>query len=80
MAQHAAAQLADAPVEARFLLQQPLAVVLQLRAGFVAEARGMLGQPRQQAGFGGLQHRGDIPQGVVEVEGDQAQGHGHSPL
>ena len=80
MEQHPPTQGADAVLEARFTAQDPFANRPQMLHRHRAQIWCVLGQPFTQYGFGADDHRGGVPQGVVEVEGDQLDGHESSPL
>lgn len=78
--QHAAAQGADAVFQARLIAQHALTNRPQMLDRHCAEVRCVLSQPLAQHGFGADDHRGGVPQSVVEVEGDQLDCHDSSPL
>ncbi|MNN86736.1 hypothetical protein D3C81_2041860 [compost metagenome] len=73
--QHAAAQGADAVLEVGFDTQDTLANGPQMLHWHRAQVGCMFSQPFTQYGFGADDHRGGVPQGVIEVEGDQLEGH-----
>ncbi|MCY1376040.1 hypothetical protein D9M69_635000 [compost metagenome] len=78
--QDAPAQLAEAMLERGFALQQLRANRPQVFDRHRAQAWRVHGQPVAQRRFGILHHRGHVPQGVVEVEGDQLNAHSLLPL
>ena len=78
--QNAPAQLAEAMLEHRLGVEQTAADRPQMLDRHCPQARRMQGQPIAQGGFGILHHRSDVPQGVVEVEGDQFNAHSEPPL
>ncbi|MNM61630.1 hypothetical protein D3C81_729350 [compost metagenome] len=78
--QHAPAQGADAVLEVRLDAQDAFADGPQMFYRHRSQVGRMLGQPCTQNGFGADDHRGGVPQGVVEVKGDQLNTHESSPL
>src|SRR5689334_9620954 len=80
MKKHPPTQRTDSVLEVRLVAQHPLANRPQMLHRHRAQVRRMLGQPFTQYGFGAGDYRGGVPQGVVEVEGDQLDGHESSPL
>ena len=80
MEQDAPAQLAETVAQHRLAIQQAGADRPQVLDGYRTQARGVARQPFAEQGLGVVHHRGDVPQGVVEVEGDQSQAaHGSLP-
>ncbi len=75
MAQRTPAQFAEAVFQAGFGLQQAAANLAQVIHRLAGQARCMLADPVAHGGFGSEDHRAVVPQGVVEVEGDQANAH-----
>lgn len=75
MLQNAPAQLADAVAQRRLLLHQHATYCTQRLDGKIAEPRCMGGEPVAQCGFRALDGWRGFPEGVVEVEGDQADAH-----
>lgn len=69
------AQRTEAMLEAWLGGQQAGADRPQVFDGHAAELRRMAGQPVAQGVFRAVHYAGDIPQGVVEVEGDQLNAH-----
>ncbi|MCY1450098.1 hypothetical protein D9M71_668790 [compost metagenome] len=78
--QHLAAQGADAVLEPGLSLHQALTDGVQVLHGYGAKVRRIGGQPVAQDGFGANDHGGGVPQGVVEVKGDQLDAHESLPL
>ncbi|MNN46274.1 hypothetical protein D3C81_1606510 [compost metagenome] len=78
--QDPATQRTDAVLEARFVSQHPFADRPQMLYRHRPQIGCVLGQPFTQNGFGADDDRGGVPQGVVEVEGDQLNAHESSPL
>jgi len=75
MEQDALAQLTEAVLECRLGRQQARADSPQVLDGHRPELRRLQGQPLTQGRFGAVHHGGDVPEGVVEVEGDQLDAH-----
>ena len=73
--QHPPPQRADAMLELRLVDQNSLAQRLITRNIQRAQFWCVSGQPGLQHGFGTGNHRRGVPQGVVEVEGNQLNGH-----
>ena len=65
----------EAVLERRFSCQLAGTDGPQVLDGDRAETRCLARQPVAQARFGVVHHRGDVPQGVIEVEGDQLEAH-----
>ncbi|MCY1185265.1 hypothetical protein D9M73_260290 [compost metagenome] len=80
MEQHLPAQGTDPMLEARVGLHQAFADGVQVFDRYRPQIRCVLGQPVAQYGFGADDDRRGVPQGVVEVEGDQLDGHESLPL
>ncbi|VVP30153.1 hypothetical protein PS732_05281 [Pseudomonas fluorescens] len=78
--QHPSAQGTDAVFEARFISQHPFADRPQMLHRHRAQIRRMFAQPFAQYRFGTDDYRSGVPQGVVEVEGDQLDAHESSPF
>ncbi|MNO89981.1 hypothetical protein D3C76_814800 [compost metagenome] len=78
--QHATTQGADAVLEVGFDTQDTLANGPQMLHWHRSQVGRMLRQPFTQYGFGADDHRSGVPQGVIEVESDQLEGHESSPL
>ncbi|MCY1458087.1 hypothetical protein D9M71_754400 [compost metagenome] len=78
--QHATTQGTDAVFERRFNAQDALANGPQMLYRHRAQVGCMFSQPFTQYGFGADDHRGGVPQGVIEVESDQLESHESSPL
>ncbi|EXF44171.1 hypothetical protein BAY1663_03388 [Pseudomonas sp. BAY1663] len=75
MEQDAPAQLTDAVPERRLALDQHAPDRPQRLDRKLAQARSIVAQPVAQGGFGAVDRRAGFPEGVVEVEGDQADAH-----
>ena len=75
MLQDASAQLAYAVAQRRVPFDQHAADSAQRLDGKFAQARCMYRQPVAQRGLGALDGRRGFPEGIVQVEGDQANAH-----
>ncbi|MNV58289.1 hypothetical protein D3C71_1506540 [compost metagenome] len=78
--QHAPTQGANAVLEVRLDAQDAFAYGPQMFHRHRPQVGRMFGQPCTQYGFGADDDGGGVPQGVVEVEGDQLNAHESSPL
>ncbi|MNP43980.1 hypothetical protein D3C76_1378250 [compost metagenome] len=78
--QHTPTQRADAVLEARLVAQYALTNGPQMFHRHCPQVGRVLGQPFTQNGFGADDDGGGVPQGVVEVEGDQLNTHESSPF
>src|SRR5690606_30269399 len=75
MAENASAQLADAMTQFRLRLQQGAADGAQRLDGEIVQIGCVPGQPLAQGKLGAVQDGADVPERVVEVEGDQPDAH-----
>ncbi len=78
--QHAVAQHADAVLELGMAFQHLLAKAGEMLQGQFADLGGMGGQPFAHRRFGADDDGDVVPEGVVQVEGDQLDTHESPPL
>ncbi len=75
MAENAPPQLADAMTQFRLRVQQGAADGAQRLDGEIIQIGCVPGQPLAQGKLGAVQDGADVPERVVEVEGDQSDAH-----
>ncbi len=78
--QHASAQGTDTVLEVWLDAQDAFANGPQMLHRDRPKVGRMFSQPFAQYGFGADDHRGGVPQSVIEVESDQLESHESSPL
>ncbi|MNP61025.1 hypothetical protein D3C76_1561650 [compost metagenome] len=78
--QHPPAQRTDAMLQAGLFAQHLLANRKKMLHRHAAQVWCVVGEPLAEYGFGAGDHRCGVPQGVVQVESDQLDGHDSSPL